>query len=267
MSNAPTIEINQHWQRFFAQYDEEGIAWHSIVTAYSPNKELLKTYQFISEFQANHDRTVITHTKKSPSPDGNLSETTWQIKQENCNLPDGIMHPASSSRRGLSFGTVGTAWLSKTLETGQIFSVEILLQHENKRHTIVLVYSKNGELEKIVPIREQMGSFPTSEPLPEINAISGQWVGKQQLMSPDLKLSPLVEISELVLDATGGENETLFFPDRLVVTIPKQVKIGNEFELGFGAMVSAKKYQRLRVKYDNYGVFQQLISEAFYQQT
>lgn len=266
MSTSPSIEINQHWQRFFGQYDTEEIAWHSIVTAYSPTKELLKTYQFISQFQANSDRTVITHTKKNPSPDGSLSETTWQIAEETCNLPDGIMHPAAASRRGLSFGPVGTAWLSKKMEPGQIFSVEILLQHENKRHTIVLVYGKNGELERIVPIREQIGSFPAEDILAEINQITGQWLGKQQSMSPDLKLSPLVDISELILDTTEGKNQILFFPDRLVVTMPKKVHIGTEFEISFGVLVSAENYQRLRLEYDSNGVFQQLISEVFYQQ-
>lgn len=257
--NAP----EQHWNRFFGQYDSEGTAWHSIVTVYSPGKELLKSYQFVSQFQANSDRTVITHTKKSPAPDGSLSETTWPIEKPTCNLPDGVMHPASSSRRGLSFGPVGTAWLSKKMEPDQIFSVEILLQHENKRNTVVLVYSKNGDLQKIVPIREQIGSFPSAEPQPEINNISGQWVGQKQSMSPDLQLSPVTEITELVLDTTAGKNQTFFFPDRMVVTIPKQLQVGEEFELAAGTLVSEDKYQRLTVKYDSSGSFNGLISEGF----
>ena len=129
MSNSKTTEMNEHWNRFFGQYDSAGTAWHSMVTAYSPAKELLKSYQFVSQFQANSDRSVITHTKKSPAPDGSLAETTWEIEKQSCNLPDGVMHPASSSRRGLSFGPVGTAWLSKKMEPDKIFSVEILLDH------------------------------------------------------------------------------------------------------------------------------------------
>jgi hypothetical protein len=257
--NAP----EQHWQRFFGQYDSAGTAWHSSVTVYSPDKELLKTYQFISQFQANRDRTVITHTKKSPAPDGSLAETTWKIEKPTCNLPDGVMHPASASRRGLSFGPVCTAWLSKTMEPGQIFSCEILLQHENLRHTVVLVYGKTGELEKIVPIREQIGSFPAPEAEPEINNISGHWVGQKQSMFPDLQLSPFSEITELVLDPTDGKNETFFFPDAMVVTIPKQLQLGEEFALVAGTMVSHDKYQRLTVKYNKLGNFDSLISEVF----
>jgi hypothetical protein len=263
MSNSQPTEMNEHWQRFFGQYDTAGTAWHSIVSAYSPTKELLKTYQFVSQFQANGDRTVITHTKKSPATDGSLAETTWEIDQQTCNLADGIMHPASATRRGLSFGPVGTAWLSPKMEPEQIFSVEILLQHDNQRNTVVLVYGKTGELLKIVPIREQIGSFPSPKAQPEIDNISGEWVGQQQSMSPDLQLSPVTEMTELILDPTGGKNETFFFPDAMVVTIPTKIQIGEYFQLIAGTLVSEEEYHRLTVKYDSYGNFDGLISEVF----
>ena len=140
---------------------------------------------------------------------------------------------------------------------------EMVLQHDNRRNTVVLVYGKTGELLKIVPIREQIGSFLSPEAEPEIDNISGEWVGHKQSMSPDLQLSPVTEMTELILDTTGGKNETFFFPDRVVVTIPKQLNLGEEFELIAGKLVSEDKYQRLRVQYDSSGAVKLLISEEF----
>jgi hypothetical protein len=255
----------QHWQKLFGHVSTDGSPWYGIWIIYSPEKQVLKSSKGIRILQANPDKTVITHTNQFPSPDGNIQEKQWKIEKEFCNLPDGLLHPADESKRGLSLtGDGATAWVPKALEPGHPFSVELFLKHEDWNTSIGSIYDGSGCLEKILNLREHLGSFPTTPEKLEIKNLSGNWIGKKELMTPDLKISTIEETQELILGLGQDKNETFFLPDGIVVNIPKQVSVGEEFEIVAGKFVTDNEYERLTANYDSSGKFLLLSSEVFH---
>ncbi len=255
----------QHWEKLFSHLTTEGSPWYGVWNVYSPEEKLIKSSKGIRILQANDDKTVITHTNQFPSPDGSMMEKQWKIVKENCNRPDGLLHPADESKRGLSLvGDGATAWVPKSLETGRPFAVELFLKHGDFNSSIGSIYEASGCLEKILHLREHLGSFPNSPEQPKIESLSGKWIGKKESMTSDLKISNPGETLELLLDKTGGKNETFLLPDGVVVNIPKKLNLGEEFEIVAGKLVTESEYQRLSAKYDESGSFCLLISEVFH---
>ena len=253
----------QNWLNLFGNYPSEGVAWHGIWTSYSPTQTLIKSHQGVRSFKPNENQTVIHQINNYTYSDGRTEEKHWRIEKETCNQPDGLIHPASELGRALSLGNDAQVWISQQLERGKFFGGELFFRHEDWRTSIVSVYGDNGNLERIVQIREHLNSFSNQPPAAEIENISGKWLGTKQSMTPDLKISPIEEVSQLVLDPTAGKNETIFLSDRVVVNIPKKVKLAEEFELVSGKFVADNQYKRLRVKYDKKGTFAMLISEVY----
>lgn len=253
----------KHWEKLFADLTTESTPRYGIWKIYSSTKELLKSSKGVRILRANEEKTVITHTNQFTSSDGSTQEKQWQIEKNTCKQPDGLLHPAESSKRALSLLGNGTsAWVPRRFELGRRFSIELFLRHEDWKNSIGSIYDESGCLEKILHIREHLGSFPdtTEETVIEL---PGEWSGKKEYMTPDLKVSPPEYTQKLVLDPTSGKNETFFLPDSIILNIPKVLKVGEEFEVVAGKLVSNKTYQRLTARYDSSGRFMMLISEVF----
>lgn len=256
----------QNWKNLFGDLTRKDTAWHGIWTVYSPELEVVKHFKGVRSFHANEDYTGINHTNNYTYQDGNTSSQTWQIEKQTCNQPDGVIHPAFLSMRTLSFGQGATGWVSKTLEAGEDFGVELFFTYKDRRTSVAGIYGKSGDLEKITHIREHLGSFPNQPPGSSVENISGKWRGKKEYMFADLKVSESEETQELVLYATEDKNKTYFLPDGVVVNIPTRVKLGEEFEVVAGRFVSNNEFKRLTAKYDKSGAFTLLISEVFYRE-
>ena len=254
----------QHWEKLFGYLPTQGQSMYGIWTVYSPEKEVIKSSQGIRNLRPNGDKTVITHTNQFPSPDGSTLEKQWQIEKETCNQPDGLLHPADPSKRGLALVDYGSsAWVPRKLESGRSFSVELFLKHKDWNTSIGSIYTENGDLEKILYLREHLNSFPDSRTSKEITSLSGSWIGTKESITSDLKVSDAEEIREIILDPTNGKNDTFYLPDGVVVNIPKKLRVGEEFEIVAGKVVAENEYKRLTAKYDRSGAFTLLISEIF----
>ncbi len=146
---------DQNWENLFTDLisSPEGIAWYGTWTTYSPEKEVLKSYQGIREFRAT-EPTVINHTNKYTYTDGNKEEKTWKIDKQTCSQADGVIHPALPSMRSLSFGQGATAGISQILEKGKRFGVELFFRYQDWRTSIVTIYEEDGNLARITQIRE-----------------------------------------------------------------------------------------------------------------
>lgn len=255
----------QNWKNLFGDHTLEAISWHGVWTVYSPEKEIVKSFQCVRSFRLNEEQTAIIHTNNYTYPDGSTAEYTWQLEKQSCNQRDGVIHPASLSMRSLSFGQGAIAWLSKTLETGKKLGVELFFRYKDWRTSVSSIYEESGDLEKITVIREHLGSYPNTAG-PEIENLLGKWLGTKEEMNPELKVSAAEETHALVLDPTEGKNETFFLPDGVVVNSPKKIKVGEEFEIVTGKLVSNDEYKRLTCKYDKSGAFALLISEVFHRE-
>ncbi|MEQ8969871.1 MAG: DUF3598 family protein [Coleofasciculus sp. C1-SOL-03] len=113
---------------------------------------------------------------------------------------------------------------------------------------------------------EGSNSFPDTPEEPRVTQLLGSWQGTQQSMTADLNQSDPKPINELVLDPTQGKNQTFCLPDGVVVNSPPQLKLGEEFEIVAGKLVTANQYKRLTAKYDSSGAFVQLVLEVFHRQ-
>jgi hypothetical protein len=254
----------QHWEKLFGYLTIDGQSMYGIWTVYSPEKEVIKSSQGIRNLRPNAEKTLITHTNHFPSSEGTTLEKQWQIKKETCNQPDGLLHPADPSKRALALVDYGSSsWVPKKLESGRSFSVELFLKHKDWNTSIASISTENGDLKKILHLREHLDSFPDSKTSEEITSLSGSWIGTKQSITSDLKISDTEEIREIILDPTNGKNDTFYFPDAVVVNIPKKLRVGEEFEIVAGKLVAENEYKRLTAKYDDSGAFRLLISEVF----
>ncbi|MGD1700719.1 DUF3598 family protein [Dapis sp. BLCC M229] len=253
----------QNWINLFGDISPEGTAWYGIWTRYSPELEVIKSFQGIRKFWANEDKTVINQQNNYTYADGSTEEKQWQIEKEIANQPDGVTHSASESMRVLSLSEEAKIWMCIELKIGNPFGCELFFQYQNFRTSIGVVYGENGALERFLETREHLNSYPDQKPGEELKNIPGNWVVKKESMTPDLQISQEAELTEIELDPTAGKNQTFFLPDGIVINVPETVKIGEEFELVVGKMVIENKYKRMTVKYNQDGKFIQLISEVF----
>ncbi len=59
-----------------------------------------------------------------------------------------------------------------------------------QRTSAAIIYGENGQLNRIVQIREHLGCFSDESPSLETSEISGNWIGKKRSMTSDLSVSP-----------------------------------------------------------------------------
>ncbi|GBF82225.1 DUF3598 family protein [Aphanothece sacrum] len=253
----------QHWTRLFGNVTTEPIPHYGSWTVFSLENTILRNFQGLRILQANEDLTILTHTNKFPQNDGTFQEKSWEIKKETCNLADGLLHPADPTKRSFSILEYGaTSWFPQKLIPGIQFSVEFFLKYDPSNDSIGGIYGDNGVLDRIIMIREQLGDFPC-EPLTPLTNISGSWQGEKLTMMPDLRILEPEIIPKLILDPSEGQNQTFFLPDQVVLTIPKMVKLGEAFQMFAGRLVTANRYQRLSVMYNELGNFVSLSNETF----
>jgi Domain of unknown function (DUF3598) len=255
----------QNWKNLFGDFTTEERAWHGTWTSYTPEKQVIRSYQGVRRFRANEDKTVIYQTNNYTYADGSKEEKNWQIEKLIANQPDGIVHSAIPSMRALSFGEGATAWLSQELEVGKNFGMELFFRYQDWRTSVSSIYGENGDLIRITQIREYLGSFPSQPENSELENIAGYWLGKQQFMTPDLKISTVSEIPQLILDPTQGKNQIIWLSDRIILNVPRKVILGEEFVIVVGKLVAENMFKRLAVNYDESGKFTMLISEVFNQ--
>ena len=74
---------------------------------------------------------------------------------------DGFAHPASIPMRGLALDNGAAAWLIPSLEPNQFTPFELFLMDGDRRHSVGVLYGKDGALLRTASIREQRGNAPT----------------------------------------------------------------------------------------------------------
>jgi hypothetical protein len=257
--------LDKNWNNLFGEYTADETAWHGQWTVYSPNQEVIKSQQAIRSFRSNSDNTVITHINRYLDADGNVEEKTWQIDRETCNQPDGVIHPAMSSMRALSFGAGATAWISQKLIPGKPFGVELFFRDRNWRTSAAIIYGENGQLNRIVQIREHLGCFSDESPSLETSEISGNWIGKKRSMTSDLSVSPEEE-TQISLDQLSGHHKMISLPGGMILMFPEMVTVERPIQLAAGQRRADEQLKYLTAHYSADGHFTLLISATLQQQ-
>ncbi|NEP34401.1 DUF3598 family protein [Moorena sp. SIO3B2] len=239
----------QNWKNFTVNHLRD---WHGIWTRYSPEGEVKESFQSLRSFRSNPEQTEIYHTNRYIYADGRIEEKNWQYDKQ--------------SMRGFFFEQGAAVLSGKQLESGAVLPHELLLKHEDIRHSVALIYDSNGSLMRAVSIREDAAGFPSKYWSKEINLLpernlSGNWQGTAVTMTPDLKVSEPIA-TQIHWPLAG--NKMFFFPDGISLSCPTKVSIGTSFNIAANWLVTDSQLQQLRVNYDNYGAFSGLTLELFH---
>lgn len=250
--------LDKNWNNLFGEYATDETAWYGQWTVYSPD-QIMKSQQAIRSFCSSVDNTVITHINRYIDASGNVEEKTWQLARETCNQPDGVIHPAVSSMRALSFGAGATAWTSQKLVPGNPFGVEFFFRDRNWRTSAAIVYGENSQLNRIVHIREHLGCF-SNEPLSlEPSEISGNWIGKKRSMTPDLSISSEEE-TQISFDQISGHHRMISLSGNVILMLPERVNIEQPIQIAAGQRTADHQLKYLTAHYATAGAFTLLVS-------
>lgn len=257
---------DKNWNNLFGEYIADDTAWHGQWTTHSPNQEVINSKQVVRSFRSNLDNTVITHTNRYLDAKGNVvDEKTWQIERETCAQSDGVVHPAMSSMRALSFGAGATAWISHKLIPGKPFGGELFFRDGNWRSSAAIVYGENGQLNRIVHIREHLSRFSDESPSLGTSEISGNWIGKKRSMTSDLSVSPEEE-TQISFDQLSGNHKMISLPGGMILMLPEMVTVEQPIQIAAGQRTADHQLKYLTAHYSAVGAFTLLISATLQQQ-
>lgn len=253
----------KNWQNFAANHLRD---WHGIWTRYSPQGDVIESFQSLRSFRSNPEQTEIFHTNRYIYADGSIKEANWQSNKQDKVFDDGIVHPAFPLMRSLYFEQGAAIWTAKQLEPDSIFGIELFFMFEKLRHSVGIIYDQQGVLSRIANIREDTRGFPSQYWSKEIEQVSernlsGNWQGISMTMSPDLKISESVLTQ---LDWGWEGHKTFFLPDGVSISCPDKVSVNTPFTLAANWLVTDSKMQQLKVKYDQFGTFSALTFEQLH---
>lgn len=248
---------DRNWNNLFGEYTTDETAWYGQWNSYSPEQKLIKSQQVIRSFRSNSNNTVITHTNRYVDAGGNVSEKIWKLDRAICNQPDGVIHPAASSMRSLSFGAGATAWISQKLIPGEAFGVELFFREHKRRSSAVIVYGENSQLRQITHIQEYLDRHFHQPPF-ESSAISGNWIGKTYAMTPDLSISP-EEDAQVSFDQVGDRHKIIVLPGSMILACPRSVSIDQPIQISAGQRTADYQLKYLTASYEA-GAFTRLVS-------
>jgi hypothetical protein len=255
--------LDKNWNKLFGEYTTDETAWYGRWTVYSPNQEVISTKQAIRSFRSNLDNTVITHINRYVDANGNAEEKIWEIDRATCNQPDGVVHPAMPFMRALSFGEGATAWIAPKFVPGKPFGGEFFFKDDKWRTSAAIVYGENGQIDRIVHIREHIGGFSDESVSEESSDDLGDWIGNQRTMTSDLSISPEEKIQLSFNQA--GDRKMILLPRGLVLMLPEQVTMDRPIQIAAAQRTADRQLKYFAAHYTAVGAFTLLISATLQQ--
>lgn len=224
------MDIQQELWDNFCRYHAIG-DWHGTWTRYSPDREVIESFQAIRSFRVSEDRSEINHQNHYTYADGKTEVKTFGPYKK----------PLTALFLDNSFSSG-----SKKVESGSKFGFETGFSYEDRRATAVVIYDENGTVERITTIPEQLASLADAFdcPCPSEDE-RGNWQGTLKTITSDLQVSPAVVTAWKPLDL-GKDNDylTLHFPDGISVSVPRNIENGKEFSLAVNWQVNPALMQR-----------------------
>ena len=241
---------NKNWQAFWENHLGE---WKGSWTRYTPSGDVKETFASSRLFTANETRTEIVQTNRYRYSDGRSIRKRWTYNIKEHSQADGFAHPASESMRGFALNNGSAAWLMPDLQTNQIAPFELYLKSGDIRHSVGVIYAKNGELMRTASIREKRGSQPGKNWSDSVIQMEpwipgGQWKGEQRQINPDLS-RVLMQRSDWQWKDKDQSNH--FLPDGIILRCPKRIIPGQPFSISVIWLVVENQLQIITASYDN----------------
>ncbi len=176
-----------NWLNLFGKYTPNKTTWHALTTVYSPELEIIRDYRFTRSFSTNADKSIIYHQNTYYLPDEQTKEKSWKLEQQQCDRSDGVVHPEAEHMRAIGLKNGTSIWLSKQLGLNERFGMEVFFQQQDWRASVISTYQE-GNLAKIVTIKEHTQHFPSQIEPEKINELLGKWHLQRIQVTPDLRL-------------------------------------------------------------------------------
>ena len=253
----------RNWLHLFEEYTTSPTTWHALTTAYTPELEIIRSRKYTRAFTTNSDRSIIYHKNTYPLPDNQTKEQSWEMKQEESNLSDGVYHPESENMRTIGFGNNTSIWVSKQFIKDKMFGSEVFFKQGDWRYSIIPVYEA-GKLNRIVLIKENKQDFPSNVEDIKIEALSGKWQLTATEIKPDLSMSiESFSDREIQLDAISEDNKTWFLPEKVFISLPETIIEERNLTMIVGKQITDNCYKQIQIEYDTDGKLSNLISEVY----
>ena len=229
--------------------------WQGSWTRYTPDGNVKETFASTREFTANPAKTAIVQSNRYRYADGRSIEKEWSYNIQDHNQLDGFAHPASASMRGLALDNGAAAWLIPSLGTNQFKPFELFLMDGDRRHSVGVLYGKNGDLVRTASIREQRRGVSTvgwSDAILQLKPWhpNGQWQGQKIQILQDLSRVPAQNASWRWQDTEQSKQSNHFLPDRIILRCPERLTAGQAFSIEVIWMLNDDEMQTITATYN-----------------
>lgn len=240
----------RNWQAFWRHHLGD---WRGRWTRYLPSGEIKESFASSRLFSADPARQTITQVNRYRYADGRSIEKEWTYNIKDHSQADGFAHPASEAMRGLALDNGSAAWLIPTLQPNQFAPFELFLKSGDIRHSVGILYGKDGDLKRTASIREQRGRPSNPGWTDNIAQVepwnpAGRWKGEQREIGPDLSRLP-VQRSDWQWKAMNQSNH--FFPDGIILRCPERLIPGQAFSIQVIWLENDMDLQTISATYDN----------------
>ena len=241
---------NRNWQAFWTHHLGD---WRGRWTRYIPTGEIRETFTSSRSFSANAAQTEVVQVNHYRYADGRSIRKEWNYNITEHSLADGFAHPASQSMRGFALDNGSAALLIPTLQANAFAPFELFLKRGEIRHSVGVLYGKDGELIRTASIREQRGNEPEkgwSDSVIQVEPwhLPGRWTGEQRQIHPDLSRSSLQRAD---WQWTENDQSNHFFPDGIILRCPERLVPGQLFSIRVIWLVAEGELQIITASYDS----------------
>ena len=229
--------------------------WKGSWTRYTPEGGIKESFASTREFTANSATTEIVQNNRYRYADGRSRHKQWSYNVKDHNQRDGFAHPASIPMRGLALDNGAAAWLIPSLEPNQFTPFELFLMDGDRRHSVGVLYGKDGALLRTASIREQRGNASTDGWTDAIDQVNpwhpiGQWQGQGRLILKDLSRLPASPTFWQWMPPGESDQSNHYLPDRIILRCPKRITPMQPFSIQVIWMLRDDAMQTITAEYD-----------------
>jgi hypothetical protein len=228
-----TIPQLQNWNNF-CQYHANS-DWHGIWTRYTPNGQVIESFQCVRSFHISEDKSEINHQNHYLYADGTKETKTFG--------------PYKKPITRALFLDNSFSWGSTKVESGSNFGFETGFRYKDRRVSVAITYGDRASLENIIVISEHLSTF-ASAISHTTKELSGSWEGTAKTITPDWIVSSPVATSFNKLENLSDDYQILHLLNGISIACPHQIETGKEFVTTIDWLVNPDLLQRGIRKYD-----------------
>ena len=254
---ASTTEEQAAERNWHAFWNNHLGTWKGSWTRYTPEGDVKESFASTREFTANSNTTEIVQNNRYRYLDGRSKNKQWSYNLKDHNQRDGFAHPASIPMRGLALDIGAAALMIPSLAPNEFTPFELFLMDGDRRHSVGVLYGRDGVLLRTASIREQRGIASTVGWTDAIDQVEpwhplGQWQGQQHQILKDLTRVPAKNVTWHWMEPEQSDQSNHYLPDRIILRCPERIIPMQPFSIRVIWMLSDDAVQTITVKYDRH---------------